>query len=362
MSQPAKTLLKLEQVSKSYGGVEVLKPTDLSLLDGEFMTVLGPSGSGKTTILKLIGGLMKPTNGRIYLEDQDITATPINQRPFNTVFQDYALFPHMRVAENVGYGLKVKGLPKPEIKKRVAESLEMVSLGGVGERYPSQLSGGQRQRIALARAIIGRPRVVLLDEPLGALDAELRRQMQGFLKDIQRELQITFLFVTHDQEEAVTMADRICIMDHGRIMQVGTPEDVYFRPETEYVANFFGANNMLNVDVGKVQDDRVKLMLQSGATIWGQQSPSVSNGAARLCVRPEAIVINPDDRQENKLSGKVTRVEFVGPMTHLSVTLQDEAASWLVKRPSRFGPAEFSPGDQIMLGWTSVDSHLVAVN
>jgi len=231
-------LLSLRAVSKSYGPVPVLHEIDLAIRDGEFLTVLGPSGSGKTTVLRLIGGLESVTSGAIYLDDRDISRVAINRRPFNTVFQDYALFPHMTVAANIGYGLSIRRRPRPEIKRRVTEALDLVQLGKFADRYPAQLSGGQRQRVALARALICEPRLVLLDEPLAALDLELRRQMQEFLKSIQREIKTTFLFVTHDQEEAIGMADRICVMESGRIRQLGTPHELYYRPSCEFVARF----------------------------------------------------------------------------------------------------------------------------
>src|SRR4051794_16732310 len=237
--------LTFDAVSKSYGRIEVLRPLSLDVGDGEFLTILGPSGSGKTTTLRMAAGFTQPTSGRISFSGKDITQTPTNRRPFNTVFQDYALFPHMTVATNVGYGLIVRGRPKAEIRKKVAETVEIVGLGAMLDRYPSQLSGGQKQRVALARAIVCEPELILLDEPLSALDAELRRQMQLFLKDLQRRLAITFLFVTHDQEEAITMSDRIVVMNKGRIEQIGAPKDIYYAPATLFVARFFGDNNII---------------------------------------------------------------------------------------------------------------------
>src|SRR5262249_17622368 len=240
-----RTLLELRAIDKFYGDVQVLRNIDLAIDDGEFITVLGPSGSGKTTVLRLIGGFTEPTRGSIILEGADTAKVPSTKRPFNTVFQDYALFPHMTVEENVGYGLRVRRVDKPEIRLRVAEALGLVALDKLARRYPAQLSGGQKQRVALARAIICEPRLILLDEPLGALDAELRRQMQLFLKRLQKEISTTFLFVTHDQEEAITIADRVCVMNHGVIVQTGSPKEVYYRPLTEYVARFFGDNNLI---------------------------------------------------------------------------------------------------------------------
>jgi spermidine/putrescine transport system ATP-binding protein len=232
--------LALQAVEKSYGTQRVLQPVDLEVADGEFLTILGPSGSGKTTILRLVGGFTRPSGGRIRFGGVDLTDVPSHKRPFNTVFQDYALFPHMTVADNVGYGLMVRGLAKSAIRAKVEETLEIVGLGGLLDRYPAQLSGGQKQRVALARAIVCEPKLILLDEPLAALDAEMRRQMQFFLKDLQRRIATTFLFVTHDQEEAITMSDRIVVMDKGRIEQIGAPTSIYYSPKTPFVARFFG--------------------------------------------------------------------------------------------------------------------------
>ncbi|HEX9447909.1 MAG TPA: ATP-binding cassette domain-containing protein, partial [Dongiaceae bacterium] len=248
-------LLELKAVAKSFGETRVLDNIDLAVEDGEFITILGPSGSGKTTILRMIGGFTTPSAGEILLDGKDIAAMPINRRPFNTVFQDYALFPHMTVADNIGYGLQIRGIDRREIKRRVADALGLVHLEDFAARYPAQLSGGQKQRVALARAIICQPRLILLDEPLAALDVELRKQMQLFLKNIQREIKTTFLFVTHDQEEAIAMADRICVMSDGRIQQLGSPLDVYYRPKTEFVARFFGDNNLIRGSLAAVDGE-----------------------------------------------------------------------------------------------------------
>jgi spermidine/putrescine transport system ATP-binding protein len=237
--------LELKDVGKRYGATTVLHPLSLAVANGEFLTLLGPSGSGKTTVLRLIGGFTAPSGGRILFDGADITAMPANRRPFNTVFQDYALFPHMTVAQNAGYGPLVQRRDAGAAKKLVDETLEIVGLSAFRDRYPAQLSGGQKQRVALARAIVCEPELILLDEPLAALDANLRRQMQVFLKQIQRRIKTTFVFVTHDQDEAITMSDRIVVMSQGRIEQLGTPKDLYYRPQTRFVAGFFGDNNLI---------------------------------------------------------------------------------------------------------------------
>src|SRR5437899_11418100 len=237
--------LKLQGVRKSYGQVVAVAGVDLTVEEGEFFTLLGPSGSGKTTLLRLIAGFERPDAGRIELAGRDVTSTPPYLRDTNTVFQDYALFPHMSVADNIGYGLRVKGVAKPAREKRVQRALERVRLGGLGHRRPNQLSGGQRQRVALARAVINEPEVLLLDEPLGALDLKLRQEMQIELKQIQKEVGITFVYVTHDQEEALTMSDRMAVMSNGQIEQIGPPVEVYEQPATEFVAGFIGISNVL---------------------------------------------------------------------------------------------------------------------
>src|SRR5690242_18121281 len=260
-------LLELKGVSKAFGATRVLEHIDLAVEDGEFITILGPSGSGKTTILRMIGGFTQPDQGEILLDGKDIAKEPINRRPFNTVFQDYALFPHMDVAANVGYGLMVRRVARQEVARRVRQALDLVQLGPLAARYPGQLSGGQRQRVALARAIICEPRLILLDEPLAALDVELRKQMQLFLKDIQREIRTTFLFVTHDQEEAIAIADRICVMNFGRILQLGTPHEVYYRPRAEFVARFFGDNNLIEGKLGEGDGQRRRIETAIGTLL-----------------------------------------------------------------------------------------------
>src|SRR3954469_16809650 len=238
--------IRLRGLRKVFGSVVAVDGIDLDIADGEFFAVLGPSGSGKTTVLRMIAGFEQPTSGVIELGGVDATRIPPFRRDVNTVFQDYALFPHMTVEQNVAYGLRVRKVPRPERARRVSEALEMVRLPDVGRRQPSELSGGQRQRIALARALINRPRVLLLDEPLGALDLKLREQMQVELKAIQRQVGITFVFVTHDQTEALTMSDRIAVFNAGRIEQTGPPEEIYERPHTAFVAGFVGTSNLLS--------------------------------------------------------------------------------------------------------------------
>ena len=365
MTAPRKTLVELKDVAKAYGDVAVQHDIDLRLYDGEFMTVLGPSGSGKTTILRLIGGLTPPSRGAVLLDGTDITAMPINRRPFNTVFQDYALFPHMTVAGNVGYGLKVRGVAKAQIREAVAKALELVALGELAERYPAQLSGGQQQRVALARAIICNPRLILLDEPLGALDAELRRQMQRFLKRLQREIRITFLFVTHDQEEAVTMADRICVMHRGRIVQIGSPREVYYRPESEYVARFFGDNNLIEGVASANADGRHRIATPIGTFVSARDTaPGLADlaagGPVKLVVRPEAIRIG-EPGLANRLRVRIEEVSFVGPVSQVQVRpLERPEIALMVKLLSRAGGLPLVEGGEIEIGWSDDECHLIA--
>lgn len=358
------TLVRLAGVSKSYGEVEVLKGIDLAIRDGEFVTVLGPSGSGKTTVLRLIGGFAEPTAGRILLDGTDISHLPPYRRPFNTVFQDYALFPHLTVAENVAYGLTIRRLPKAEVRARTAQALERVALPDFGHRYPSELSGGQRQRVALARAIVCAPRLVLLDEPLGALDANLRRQMQGFLKRLQRNLSTTFLFVTHDQEEAITMADRIVVMDHGAIIQVGAPDDVYYRPNSAYVARFFGDNNLIACRMAGRDGaaHRVETVVGPLHACFAGPASGLDT-AGWLVVRPEAIQVAPPASIANRLSATVADIRFAGPATELRVAaasgVNGEMLELSVKLPSRAGGLGLSVGDACVIGWAASDCCIV---
>jgi len=364
--KPDQILVELRAVRKSFGEVEVLKNIDLSLHDGEFMTILGPSGSGKTTILRMIGGFTKVSGGAILLDGQDIAATPINRRPFNTVFQDYALFPHMTVAKNIGYGLLVKGVSGREIRKRVGETLDLVQLAEFASRYPAQLSGGQQQRVALARAIICQPRLILLDEPLAALDVALRWKMQLFLKDIQREIRTTFLFVTHDQEEAIAMSDRICVMNFGKIQQVGSPHDVYYRPETEFVARFFGDNNLLPGRLLDGDDDTRRIETPVGTircAIDAQPDmKSVAVGRKALAVfRPESIRIGAPPEADNKCAGVVASTSFAGDTTIAVVFVgSGEARVKLhVKLPSSIDGIALNPGERVTLSWKVGECRLV---
>ncbi len=290
-------------VCRYFGEVRAVDNVDLSIGDGEFFTLLGPSGSGKTTCLRMIAGFEHPTAGRITLYGQDVTRQPPYERPVNTVFQDYALFPHMTVGENVGYGLMIRKTPRAEREKRVADILELVRLGGYQARKPSQLSGGQRQRVALARALVNQPRVLLLDEPLGALDLKLRQQMQVELKTIQHEVGITFIFVTHDQEEALSMSDRIAVFNAGKVEQVGSPSELYERPQTPFVASFVGTSNILGGDVAR----------------------AITGSSHLFAVRPEKIRLvepaTPAAGDALCADGIISEVTYLGLNTRYTVAL-----------------------------------------
>lgn len=282
------SILQLRQIRKSFDNTEVLKGIDLEVAQGEFITLLGASGCGKTTTLRIIAGLELPDAGQVILEGQDITNREPNKRDVNTVFQNYALFPHMNVSDNVGYGLKIRKVPKAEIERKVEQALRLVQLEEYGKRMPDQLSGGQKQRIAIARAVINEPKVLLLDEPLGALDLKLRRQMQLELKRLQKQLGITFIYITHDQEEAINMSDRIGVMHEGVLEQMGTPNEVYYRPRTSYVADFVGNANILHKN-GETLAIRSENIRMDGESVCTQEAvvveKSFAGGQLRILFR-----------------------------------------------------------------------------
>jgi spermidine/putrescine transport system ATP-binding protein len=307
--------LSLRNVTKRYGDVPAVDDLTLDVAPGEFFSLLGPSGCGKTTTLRMVGGFEHPDDGSVLLGGEDVTSRPPNKRNVNTVFQSYALFPHLSVFDNVAYGLRRRGFARSEIDARVTEMLGIVSLPGLGHRKPLQLSGGQQQRVALARALVNQPLVLLLDEPLGALDLKLRRQMQGELKRIQNEVGITFVYVTHDQDEAMTMSDRIAVMRDGRIEQIGVPEEIYEIPSTEFVAGFLGAANLFAGRIEQRDAQWAKVALESGVAVRVPSTALNGEVNVKVGVRPEKIRIvdhGDPDGNDNSLEAVLERTAFSG--------------------------------------------------
>jgi spermidine/putrescine transport system ATP-binding protein len=322
--------VELRNVVKQFGEVRAVDHVSMQIRDGEFFSLLGPSGCGKTSSLRMIAGFEYPTTGEVLIHGRPMGQTPPYQRPVNTVFQSYALFPHMTVEQNVAFGLEMKKVAKTEIAPRVQEALAMVRLGSFGARRPRQMSGGQQQRVALARALVNRPEVLLLDEPLGALDQKLRKEMQIELKGLQESLGITFIFVTHDQEEALTMSDRIAIMNQGKVLQVGSPTEIYERPNCRFVADFIGESNFLEGKVIATNSEYATIETPDGIRLRGLQPRLLANGsAATLSIRPEKARLQapcePGELpSENALLVTVERVNYIGSDTRIIVRLSDE--------------------------------------
>lgn len=304
-------IIRLTDVDKSFDDERVVKKLNLDVEEGEFLTMLGPSGCGKTTTLRMIAGFEVPTSGQIFLEGEDVDDKKPNERNVNTVFQSYALFPHMNVFDNIAFGLVEKKVKKDEIRSRVEEMIKLVQLDGMEKRMPAQMSGGQKQRVAIARALVNRPKVLLLDEPLGALDLKLRKQMQGELKALQRRLGITFIYVTHDQEEALTMSDRIAVMNRGRLEQVGTPEEVYNHPETKFVADFIGESNIIEGYIENMTDDSIEVTMESGKAIIRETGYRMEE-MVYLCIRPENLKISTEAKEGFRFRGQVKEHIFIG--------------------------------------------------
>jgi spermidine/putrescine transport system ATP-binding protein len=336
--------VRLERVTKRFDDVVAVDDVSLEIPRGSFFALLGPSGCGKTTSLRMIGGFEEPNDGVIYLGDRDVTGLPPYKRDVNTVFQSYALFPHLSIYDNVAFGLKRRGVRGAELKTRVAEALELVALKGFERRKPRQLSGGQQQRVALARALVNRPRVLLLDEPLGALDLKLRKQMQLELKRIQHEVGITFVHVTHDQEEAMTMADAIAVMNAGKIDQLGTPTELYETPRTVFVAGFLGISNLLR---GTVEGDGA-VRLDEGTVVRAPAAAGRS-GAVSIGIRPEKVRLGT--QEENRLSGEVRESAYIGVSTQYIVDTRAGAITLYVQNAEAGAPS-VQPGDQVTLSWS----------
>lgn len=320
-----KPLIEIQNVKKSFGGNLVVKGMNLTVYDGEFLTLLGPSGCGKTTLLRMIGGFLEPDSGEILLDGKSILNLPPYKREVNTVFQSYALFPNLTVRENIGFGLKMKKVGKSEIKTKVQKMIEMCQLEMLSNRYPSKLSGGQQQRVAIARSLINEPKVLLLDEPLGALDLQLRKQMQVSLKRLQKKLGMTYIYVTHDQEEAMSLSDRIAVINNGIIEQLGTPEEIYGKPSTLFSANFLGESNFVEMEDGSV-----------------------------LAVRPEFVKITKEF-QKNSVEAKIDSVIFMGAFSRITAQVKNQ--KFYALEPS--GLNSYETGEKVYLSWDEENSKII---
>jgi spermidine/putrescine transport system ATP-binding protein len=362
MSETSAPSISLRAVSKRYGTQLALHPSDLEIAEGEFFCLLGPSGCGKTTTLNLIGGFVNPTGGEIYIRDERVDRLPPHRRSANTVFQSYALFPHMNVRANVGFGLKMAKVPSQESAVRIDEALALVGLEEFADRLPGQLSGGQQQRVAVARALVNRPAVLLLDEPLGALDLKLRRRLQVELTQIHRDVGTTFVYVTHDQEEAMSMATRIAVMNLGRIAQIGTPTEIYYRPSSQFVADFIGESNFLDVDAGRASSGVV--YLDDGRGVPCTTDGWQGGARATLMVRPESVRIGrPEDAGGSSLRGRVVQTSFLGSQTRVAVRCEGVETPLTVSQfgRERVAALDLTPDREVALWWDSSDALLLSI-
>ena len=350
-------IISIKNVTKKFPGVKAVDDANIDIRPNEFFALLGPSGCGKTTLLRMIAGFETPSAGQILIDGIDVSATPPNKRPVNMVFQSYAVFPHMSVSENVAYGLRVEGTPKAEIAPRVAEALEMVQLGQLGDRKPDQLSGGQRQRVALARALVKRPKVLLLDEPLSALDAKLREQMQLELARLQHQVGITFIIVTHDQDEALSMADRIAVMEKGKVCQIATPEELYENPSSRFVADFIGKVNLLSAHVTGASEGKLSV---DAAGIGRAEIPypGTATGQVSLAVRPEKIRMSAEAPADGlSVQGRITDWAYYGDTSHIFVEVEGGLRlSVNIQNATRRTAETADIGDTVWLGWSPSDT------
>jgi spermidine/putrescine transport system ATP-binding protein len=355
--------ISLEGVWKRFGDVEAVREMTAEIPEGEFFTMLGPSGCGKTTTLRMIAGFEQPDEGRILLRGDDVTDVPPNRRNVNMVFQHYALFPHMSIYDNVAFGLKLKKVDKPEVRKRVSEMLAVVELEGYEKRRPSQLSGGQQQRIALARALVNRPAALLLDEPLGALDVKLRKQLQLELKRIQSELGTTFVYVTHDQEEALSMSDRIAVMHDGLVEQIGSPREIYEHPRTAFVADFIGSLNAFDFRVDSVDGDLAVMKVSEGGRLVVSATRETKPGArVKVAVRPERIRIDAANGRApeggSRVDGTIAQAVYLGSLTQFHV--DTECGTIVSHRMNDDAAVRLGEGRRVTLTWAPEDSAVLA--
>ena len=349
--------VKFDKVDKSYDGkVLVVKDLNLDIAEGEFITMLGPSGSGKTTCLMMLAGFETPTNGEIYLDGNPISNIPPHKRGIGMVFQNYALFPHMTVYENLAFPLKVRKFSKDEIDQKVEKALSMVSLSDFGSRMPAQLSGGQQQRVAVARALVFDPAVVLMDEPLGALDKNLRESMQYEIKHIHESIGVTVVYVTHDQSEALTMSNRIAVFNDGKVQQLSSPDKLYEEPVNSFVAEFIGENNTFQGEVTDISKDRCKIKLDSGKEILANPIRVKSKGEKSIVsLRPERAIIDPEEKMDNKFKGKIEEVIYHGDHTRVRLNLLGNK-EFILKVPNSSARMDIKLGNEIKIGWNSFDA------
>jgi len=345
------SIVQLESITKKFGQVIAVDHVSLEILAGEFFSILGPSGCGKTTLLRLIAGLETPDSGFIYLHNKLINSVPPYQRDVNMVFQNYALFPHMNVYENIAFGLKMRKMRKEKIDQRVSKALELVGLSGMDLRKTTQLSGGQQQRVALARALVNEPSVLLLDEPLGALDLKLRKQMQMELKSLQKQLGITFIYVTHDQEEALTMSDKIAVMSAGKIEQLGTPSQIYDKPKSEFVSNFIGISNLFEGDLKSLDNSTLVLNTPDGIEIKALVNDSTYPRTAIAMVRPEKIQIDTQkpEKEVNFLRGRIIDIVYLGTVMQFKVRYKNRDVFILEKNCNK--ASEYSLDQEVFISW-----------
>ena len=350
------SFVKFDKVDKSYDGkLLVVKDLNLDIAEGEFVTMLGPSGSGKTTCLMMLAGFETPTNGEIYLDSNPISNIPPHKRGIGMVFQNYALFPHMTVYENLSFPLKVRKFSKEEIDKKVDQALSMVSLSGFENRMPGQLSGGQQQRVAVARALVFDPKVVLMDEPLGALDKNLRESMQYEIKHIHENIGVTVVYVTHDQGEALTMSNRIAVFNDGKVQQLSSPDKLYEEPVNSFVAEFIGENNTFFGEVIEISNSKCKVKLDSGTEILANPIRVKSKGEKTIMsLRPERVIIDPKNKMDNQHKGKIEEVIYHGDHTRVRLNLLGNK-DFILKIPNISARMDIKLGNEINVGWKSYD-------
>ena len=354
-------MVELRHVSKRFGDYEALKDASFEIKAGEFMTFLGPSGCGKTTCLRLISGFDTPTSGQVFIDGKDVTFDPPYRRDVNQVFQNYALFPHLTIYENIAFGLRMKKVPPAQIKERVERVVKMTSLDALVDRKPAQMSGGQRQRVALARAIVCEPKVLLLDEPLSALDAKLRTQMRIELKQLQKKLGITFIFVTHDQEEALTMSDRVAVINAGRVEQIGTVNEIYYKPATRFVATFIGETNIIEAEVIEAMRGQSRCRLEGGLELTVRSESAHPGGKLLLSLRPEKIRLHRENpAAPNSFPARVSLEVFKGAIDELTLDVQGGLQLGALLANDGQAQSDFHEGEQIFASIQPEDIHIVA--